>query len=236
MRMRVVVHCWLGIAAVLASGCELPPKMLPPAPGAPSPQVTAGPTKDAETPADAERFGADDLLEPRVWFPAHGARAESIDEYDNSYGCVSIVVGAAHEPALQCTDIEDVSTGGDENSVFRVITHQIVRVVREGKVVKVLDVRTRLEPLDGVAATLGQEQPSGIVDMKLTIAADGLSAIVEPLDPKTDCRRRGATHVVDDDPEIAAQLQVWVAFDDEWTTRICKARGRYFWKNRFFRR
>jgi len=184
--------------------------------------------------ADAEsQLDEAELIDPVKWFSAHGAKQESLDKFDGSYGCVSIIVGAARESALLCTDIEETSRGHDDTLVYRVVTHQIVRVVRAGKVVTVLDVRTRLESLDGAAPRPG-EPPQGIVDLKLSITPDGLSATVDALDPEADCQARDAVPVVKAEGEDAAQERAWAAFDREWETRICNGRGSYIWKGRRF--
>lgn len=209
--------------------------MSPPATATPEKHVPAGPALDAGPPADAEsHLDEAELVDPAEWLRAHGAKEGSLDKFNYASGCVSIVVGAAREAALLCTDIEDVSAGDDQNPVYRVVSHQIVRVVRAGKVVAVLDVRTRLEPLDGPVPPPGQPW-HGIVDLELAIAPDGMSARVDSVDPATKCQARDALRGTTD-KEYAREDRAWIMFDDEWITRICNGRGRYIWKSgRFVR-
>ena len=235
MRTCVMATCWFVLAA-----CELPPKS-PEAPETSTPAARSAPSTplihrepalatDASTEAEAEAQVDDGIIWPSKWFAARGA---TLDEYDNSYGCTELVVGAAREAALLCTATEDVSAGDEENPVYRVVTRQLVRLARAGKVVTVLDLPMRIEPLDGPVAVLGEGPMPGIVDVQLAIASNGLSATVRPLDPKSDCQGRVPSAHVD---KADASEADWINFDDKWRTRICNGRGKYTWKGgRFVR-
>jgi hypothetical protein len=194
---------------------------------------------DAGTREEEALAPADDWIEAREWLAAHGAKGD-LEPFANAYGCASFVVGSAREPAVSCVEVEDVSAGGDENPVYRVVSHRIVRVVRNAKVVSVLDVMTRIEALDGPVALPGEES-RGFLDLDVTIARDGMSAKVVPLDPKTDCHAPAASPdpapVGDDDKEFLAQNRAWIDFDSKWEAKMCKQRGTYVWKSgRFVRR
>src|SRR4051794_18244065 len=124
--MRTLVLPWFGSAVLALVGCELPPTMPPAAPSPPAPPnraIDAGSSADKKSDVDFPQ-----MIDPREWFAAHGAK-QPLDEYDSSGGCSEIVVGAARDPALLCTFVEDVSRGHDDSAVYRVATHQIVRLV-----------------------------------------------------------------------------------------------------------
>ena len=81
--------------------------------------------------------------------------------------CVKLVVGTAREDAVLCAEIDD--------GYWRV-TRQVVRVVRAGKSVALLDVLTKIEGVDSGAIFLEQ---------RLRIASNGLSATLDGV-PITD--------------------------------------------------
>ena len=230
---------WFGCAVLALAGCELPPTLPPEAPSSPAPPTTrvAPITPDRAIDAGSSADKKSDVLEiidPREWFAAHGAK-QALDEYDSSGGCSELVVGVARDAALLCTDVKDVSRGHDDTLVYRVVTHQIVRLVRAGKIVTALDVETRLESLDGPVAPPGK-RTRGIVELTLSLAADGMSAIVVPFDPESDCRSADPAGVTSVQPDDDAQTRAWVAFDDQWIKRICKGRGTYAWNGHRFSR
>ncbi|HEX5061728.1 MAG TPA: hypothetical protein VFV99_20315 [Kofleriaceae bacterium] len=85
--------------------------------------------------------------------------------------CVELVVGTAREEAVLCEET-------DYN--YWTVTHQVVRVVRAGKTVPVLDLLTKIEAFDSGAIWLEQ---------RLRIGADGMSAILDGV-PITDVSAR----------------------------------------------
>jgi hypothetical protein len=186
---------------------------------------------DARASADA---AVAEYIDPREWFEAHGAKG-SLDAYANSWGCASIAVGAAREDALRCTDAVEVGEGGENDLwVYRMVEHEIVRVVRAGKVVDILDVATSIHSVDAPPPPPGRES-RGFVNLELDVASDGMSATVVALDPKVDCQR---VHESPPEPEAdyAAMARGWDKFDNKWITRICNGRGAFVWKGRRFAR
>jgi hypothetical protein len=144
-------------------------------------------------------------------------------------------VGAAREDALRCTDAVEVGEGGENDLwVYRMVEHEIVRVVRAGKVVDILDVATSIHSVDAPPPPPGRES-RGFVNLELDVASDGMSATVVALDPKVDCQR---VHESPPEPEAdyAAMARGWDKFDNKWITRICNGRGTFVWKGRRFAR
>ncbi|MGE5181372.1 MAG: hypothetical protein ACM31C_04900 [Acidobacteriota bacterium] len=164
--------------------------------------------------------------DPRAWLAARGVTAPPLAPWGVA-GCVEQVVGAAHERALSCDEVVEVTAGSRDAPVYRVVTHHVVLVVRAKQLVPVLDVETTLQALDGPPPALGRDgvwTHEAILALDLTIAADGMSAtLADKTDPAwrqhESCKRppvRGA--------------DAWAAFDNQWLRQLCSRRGTYVWK------
>ncbi|MEO8799996.1 MAG: hypothetical protein ABI551_19015, partial [Polyangiaceae bacterium] len=125
----------------------------------------------------------------RKWLTDRDVPASQQGSFSNSTRCEEIAVGTAREAALVCTDIKDESrnaptAGGGTAAVhvYRVIDHRIVRVVRAGSVVSVLDAEITLEPSDKEMAT-----QRNLLDLRFSLAADGMSATLDDHGPGVSC-------------------------------------------------
>jgi hypothetical protein len=140
--------------------------------------------------------------------------------------CIKLVVGTTSEQAELCTDFR----GG-----YWIATHQVVRVVRAGKKVTVLDVLTRVEGIDTGATML---------ETRLRITADGMSATVDavaakpnapqptPGNPVEDCKSP-PPNPKDDKVERANYGRPTYG---ELRRRICDELGTYVWDGERFTR
>jgi hypothetical protein len=141
--------------------------------------------------------------------------------------CIKLVVGAATEPATLCSEVD---------YRYWTVTRQFVRVVRAGKTVTVLDVPTRVEGFDTGATML---------ETRLRIAADGMSAKVDGVTAEPHARRPTHGHPVEDctstPPSRKQEAQERALFGrptyGEAMRALCDARGTYDWNGtRFVRR
>jgi len=144
-----------------------------------------------------------------AWLVAHGSK-DAEKRLQNACCCVEVSVGRPAERALDCQEERD---GGHAESADIVVS-EVVRVVRGGKVVKVLEALVGMQNLDWRPGSRHW------LDLHVTIAADGRSAtIVEAGDTVTSC---GA-------PRGTGAFETWVA-------RVCASRGTYRWRGgRFVR-
>lgn len=133
--------------------------------------------------------------------------------------CIKLVVGTAREHAELCDDFD-----GD----YWRATHQIVRVVRAGKTVTVLDVVTQIEGFDTGATML---------ETRLRVAADGMSATVVAVPAEPDAPEPTSGHPSEDcknapptpDDEATERATHGRPTYGELRRRLCGARGRYRW-------
>jgi hypothetical protein len=173
---------------------------------------------DASEPVDASPMdaGVPPAEQPIVlaaWLSAHGATG-SLDDFGNECCCVELRVGTALEPAVQCDELDDVGVPDG----YWAIVHRIVRVVRAGTSVKVLDVPIQLGNMDR-SPRPGRSWAD--FELELRIAPDGTSATVDAREH--GCAARTAKHEAEDAVDVARR-------------RMCAARGVYRWNGARFRR
>jgi len=192
-------------------------------------------TSDASDTSLGASFDAGPLIapvkiaDPARWMAARGVQVAPLENYGNKWGCVEIAVGTARELALVCSEVKDVSRGAmaTPDSVYRVVEHRIVRVVRAGSVVTVLDAEITLEPLDKETVTQGY-----LLDLRFRVAPDGMSVTVDDHGPGAHCP--SAKYL--NDKSSCKTGDVWTRFDCEQWFRMCNARGGYVWQgDRFVR-
>jgi hypothetical protein len=150
----------------------------------------------------AEPSGSgDDVDDPAAWLAARGVTA--LTEQAKSWCCCSeVVVGSASERALRCSEPEDSAIDG----TYTIAVHDVVRVVRGGKAVIVLDAWTSLRNLD-----LRPGSPP-IVELSLTIGRDGRTVtLIDGGGGRDACPHRSGTSRA--------------ALFDKWIERICHGRG-----------
>lgn len=140
--------------------------------------------------------------------------------------CIKLVVGTAKEQAELCDDFSE--------GYWRV-THQVVRVRRARKTVTVLDVITKVEGFDTGATML---------ETRLRIAADGMSATLDgvpakpdapqptPGNPSEDCKSAPPTR----EDEATERANYGRPTYGELRRRMCDARGAYRWTGGRFTR
>jgi len=109
--------------------------------------------------------------------------------------------------------------GGEPPPGPWVETHRVVRVVRAGKIVSVLDVTTMVQGFDSGHPRL---------KLQLTFSADGMSATLE--DRGVLQGRSGGTEEVD--PSEGCKTGT----GGEFLRRLCKGRGAFQWKAGRFER
>lgn len=152
------------------------------------------------------------VMDPNQWFSSRGVSGPT-GEFGDSGGCVELVVGTAREHALLCDEMEEFRC--DQGPACWVFTHSIVRVVRAGKIVPVLDVKTQVLGFD--------TGPPPFVEVRLSVAANGMSATISdsPEERTDDCKGVG----IDADKNYLAARR-----------RVCVSRGAFRWKrDRFVR-
>lgn len=188
---------WLGVCVVsIALGCRPPsPVMAPPPPHA---VIVTAPPPSAP-------------IVLRDWLSAQGATA-SLDDLGNECCCVELAVGPAHEPAAQCDELEDLPV----DEAYWVVVHRIVRVVRAGAIVTVLDLPVQLGDMDRLPR---RGEPWADLELALTIAPDGTSATLDGA--------AAACTAPTGDPKGADAR-------DTAIRRMCAARGVYGWSGAGF--
>jgi hypothetical protein len=153
------------------------------------------------------------------WFKAHGATG-SLDQIDFGWGCEEVAVGPDAVPALACSIHDEVTRDAGAEPVFRALVRRVVRLVRNGKIVTVLDVITNLDVYDAP----GPNWPSLFA---LELRIKGEKAV---LDDNGKCAKVPARQS-GDESRVA-----WHNLDRDMASRMCKARGTYRWKRgRFVR-
>ena len=165
----------------------------------------------------------------REWIKARGASDASLADWQQG-SCPEVVVGPEHEAALQCYEQESVTRkipGGDEPA-YRVLDHYSLRVVRDKKLVTLIDVPVKAEVLDAVPRPLNQKP---LPWHPFVIAKDGMSIIVGDPNEAAGCKSSGARPVGNTEAD-----RVWAALDHDLQDRICQARGRYVWTKGLFGR
>ncbi|MEO7110608.1 MAG: hypothetical protein ABI183_09235 [Polyangiaceae bacterium] len=182
----------------------------------------AGPLKAAVHVGDVEK-----------WLTDRGVPASQLGKFSNGTGCVEIAVGTLREAALVCADVKEASRNASlpADYVYRMIDHRIVRVVRAGSVVSVLDAEITLEPLDREMGMQGN-----LLDLRFRLAPDGMSATLDDHGPGVSCasaQSSNAYFINKKSPEDKAG-RTWALFDLELTTRMCNARGGYMWQGDHF--
>jgi len=151
-----------------------------------------------------------DVEDGDAWLVAHGSK-DPEKRLGNACCCVEVRVGRPAERALDCKEEEP---GGEPESAD-IAVKEVIRVVRAGKVVKVLDAWVGLENLDRP-----YRSPPWLA-LRLAVDASGRAAtIVDPGDSRYACKgaRRGSAEF------------------DRWLERVCASRGTYRWRGgRFVR-
>lgn len=152
------------------------------------------------------------MTDPNQWFVSKGV-SQPGGQFGDSGGCVELVVGPAREDALLCDEMEEFRC--EHGPACWVFTRSIVRVVRAGKIVPVLDVKTQVLGFD--------TGPPPFVEVRLTIAANGMSVTVaDSPEQRTDsCKGAG----MDADRNYLAARR-----------RVCRSRGAFRWKHNRFER
>jgi hypothetical protein len=166
----------------------------------------------------------------RDWIKANGASDASLADWQSG-SCLEVIVGPEHETALQCYEQESATRKipGDGEPAYRVLDHDSLRVVRDKKLVTLIDVPVKAEVLDGVLRSLNQQPPPW---HPFEIAHDGLSIVVGDPGEAADCKSSRSPS----NPGKSQADQVWAALDHDLHDRICKARGRYVWTKGSFSR
>ena len=144
-----------------------------------------------------------------AWLAAHGSK-DPEKRLQNACCCVEVSVGRPAEHALDC---KEEQSGGHPESADIVVT-EVIRVVRGGKVVKVLEALVGMQNLDWNPGSRHW------LDLRLTVDASGRTAtIVE----------EGGTVVACKTPRGTDEF-------DKWVDRVCASRGTYRWRGgRFVR-
>lgn len=167
----------------------------------------------------------------REWIKARGASDASLADWQQG-SCPEVVVGPEHETALKCYEQESATRkiSGDSEPAYRVLDHYSLRVVRDKKLVTLIDVPVKAQALDAVPRPLNQKPPPW---HPFVIANDGMSIVVGDPKEAADCNSSGSH------PSSAGNTEadrVWAALDHDLHDRICKARGRYVWNKGLFSR
>jgi hypothetical protein len=156
---------------------------------------------------------------PLLAAPASGYTELPPNTVDDEH-CIEITVGPKHEPATLCEEIQE--------GYWRV-TRQFVSVTRAGKQVRVLDVTSKVE---------GSDSGDKWLDLKLRVAADGMSAATVDGVPSTVA---GAQPGPTESCRVSSK---WNAVGKEFGApfgpvrkRFCRERGSYKWRGtKFVRR
>jgi hypothetical protein len=166
----------------------------------------------------------------REWIKARGATDASLADWQSG-SCPEVVVGPAHETALQCYEQESATrkVPGADEPAYRVLDHYSLRVVRDQKLVILIDVPVKAEVLDAVPHPLNQKPPPW---HPFVIGNDGMSIVVGDPSEAADCKSSGSRAT----SGTTEADRVWAALDHDLHDRICKARGRYVWTKGLFRR
>ena len=149
--------------------------------------------------------------------PTRAADAGTRDA-PGSESCVRLVVGSGRENALLCDEIHD-------QDYWRV-THQVVRVVRAGRSVLVLDVPTKIE---------GQDSGDLWLELRLTVGSSGLAASLDSVPLTLDgppASQPGPLEDCDTAPDwndSEVKRQAGLSTYRELRRRFCNARGPYKW-------
>ena len=96
----------------------------------------------------------------REWIKARGAPEASLADWQQG-SCSEVAVGPAHETALQCYEQEFPTRkiAGDSEPAYEVLDHYALRVVRDKKLVTLIDVPVKMEALDAMPRPLNQKRP-----------------------------------------------------------------------------
>jgi len=130
--------------------------------------------------------------------------------------CVEVVVGSPAEHALRCSEEESIPTEGADIAV-----REVIRVVRAGKVVKVLEAWAAVENLDLPPGSL----PA--IKVQLTIDRSGRTATIVDADGRNACRAL---------PRLTADSTRADRAYRKSMDRVCAGRGTYRWRGgRFVR-
>ena len=169
-------------------------------------------------------------IDLREWIKTRGASDAALAEWQQG-SCPEVVVGPKHETALQCYEQESVTRTikGESEPAYRVLDHYTLRVVRDKKVVVLIDVPVKAQALDGIPPSPNQKPPPW---RPFVIASDGMSIIVGDPNEAADCKPSGSRP--GSAPSTEAE-RAWAALDRDLHDRICKARGRYVWTKGVFR-
>lgn len=154
-----------------------------------------------------------DVDDGDAWLAAHGSK-DPEKRLQNACCCVEVSVGRPAERALDC---KEEQAGGHAKSADIAIT-EVIRVVRGGKVVKVLQAWVGLDNLD---------KPHGArpwLELRLTVDRSGRTVtIADPGGTLYACKRGGKSSSDDDGFDV-------------WVDRVCASRGTYRWRGgRFVR-
>ena len=153
--------------------------------------------------------GTDTVDDPAAWLSARGVK-DPAKQLGDTCCCVEVSVGSASEHALRCSEATSIPTEGADIAV-----REVIRVVRAGKVVKVLEAWTALENLD-----LPPRSPPAL-KLELAIAPSARTAtIVDAGGSRNRC------------DELPPRTKAVTAADRvyrTWRDRICASRGTYRW-------
>ena len=171
------------------------------------------------------------IVDLREWIKARGAPEASLADWQQG-SCSEVAVGPAHETALQCYEQEFPTRkiAGDSEPAYEVLDHYALRVVRDKKLVTLIDVPVKMEALDAMPRPLNQKRPPW---HPFVIADDGMSIVVGDSNEAADCKGLGSHPTPDGNTDGD---RVWAALRHDLRERICRARGRYVWTRGLFSR
>ncbi|MBW2453323.1 MAG: hypothetical protein JRI68_02380 [Deltaproteobacteria bacterium] len=173
-------------------------------------------------------------LPPRVdamaWTAQHGVPKWARRKLEQLEGCVELVVGTKQEPALSCQDHRIEPPQRAHHPAERVVFYVRVVVVRNRRIVPVLDVPVTVSPM----VKEWMEQPD-VVNTRLVVSDDGLTATL------TDDKPPGRSNWVGCDvarAEVARRLaeraqggrhNPYDDLDADFVRRVCDGLGERQW-------
>jgi hypothetical protein len=159
----------------------------------------------------------DSVDDAEAWLSARGVK-NAAKQLGDVCCCVEVIVGTGSERALRCSEAKTLPLEGS----YTIVVSEVVRVVRAGKAVTVLEVLSSLQNLD--------DPPGARAVLKLGVTVDpkGLAATVtDPGDSRNRC---------DALPPRSADKTTSERVYRKWIDRICDSRGTHRWRRgRFVR-
>ena len=128
------------------------------------------------------------------------------------------------EEALKTRDIPGEAVPANRN-----VVHVLLRVVRDKKLVTLIDVPIQTFSEDAQPRPMNVTTPPW---HPFEIAKDGMSIVVG--DPKDAAACKSPANPPD--AGRTAEAQIWASLRSDLEGRICKARGRYVWTHGLFSR